>query len=147
MKQPLKKSRSIMLIGLSALLLACGDSTAPSPSITDGNYTATQFVTTGPSGQTNQLVAGSTLQINLASDGTTTGHLHLAASGGNPAFDADMAGTWTEQANVVEFSQAADSFVRDMVFTTGVDANGRWSLAGNQVFSGTQIVLLLSKIP
>jgi hypothetical protein len=146
MRQSHKKSRSLLLIGLPALLLACGDSTPPhGQSIQVGSYSASQFQTTGSSGQTDQLAAGSTLQINLTADGTTTGHLHLAASGGTPAFDADMAGTWTENANVVTFSQAADTFVRNMPFTAGPDANGKWSLAGNKAFSGTLIQITLSK--
>jgi hypothetical protein len=85
------------------------------------------------------------LQISLTADGTTTGHLHLAASGGSPALDADMAGTWTENASVVTFSQAADTFVRNLPFTAGPDGNGMWSLTGNKAFAGTLIQIVLSK--
>jgi hypothetical protein len=148
MRQPFKKSRFVLLVGLPSLLLACSDSTDPPGStIFAGNYVATFFVTTGTSGQTNQIAAGSTLTLNLAANGTTSGHLHLAAQGGAGPFDADMAGTWTANANVVDISQTADTFVRDMPFTWGPDNNGVASLSGDQVFSGTRIQIILTKAP
>ena len=127
----------------AATVLGCGsDTTAPKPLA--GSYSASEWVTTGASGQTNQLLAGSTLNIALSSNGTTTGHLHVAASGGNPAFDADMAGTWTQQGTTVTFTQTADTFVRDTPFT--VVANGStWALTADHVFSGQRIQLTLSQ--
>jgi ABC-type oligopeptide transport system substrate-binding subunit len=128
-----------------AALIACGgsDSTSPSGTVA-GSYTATQFTTTGSSGQTNQLLAGSTLVINLAASGTTTGHLHLAPQGGSPAFDADMAGTWAQTGSTVTFSQTADTFVRDIPFTAV--ANGsKWALEGSGSFSGTAVQITLSQ--
>lgn len=141
MKRSLMKFTPILFAVVA--LAGCSDSTEPGNSPV-GNYTAIQFVTTGTSGQTNQLLIGSSLQINLAANGTTTGHLHLAASGGDPAFDADMAGTWTRNGNVIEFSQAADTFVRDMAFTLQPIAEDVWYLVADQVFSGTRIQLTLS---
>ena len=137
------------LIKISAVVVAlaaagaCSDSTSPSEVV--GSYTAITFVTYGTSGQTNQLIAGSTFDISLHSDGTTSGHLHIAASGGSSALDADMAGTWTQNGDVVQFDQAADTFVRDMAFTVDrVAANELW-LVGAAVFSGTQINVTLAR--
>jgi hypothetical protein len=130
---------------VAAAMMACGgsDSTSANGTVA-GSYTATQFITTGSSGQTNQLLAGSTLAINLAGNGTTTGHLHLAASGGNPAFDADMAGTWAQTGSTVNFSQSADTFVRNIPFTAV--ANGsKWALEGTGSFSGTAVQITLSQ--
>jgi hypothetical protein len=111
-----------------------------------GAYTSTQFVTTGNSGQTNQILMGSSVTINLAANGTTTGHMHQAASGGSPAFDADMAGTWAQTGSTVTFSQSADTFVRNMPFT--VAANGNvWELIGDGSFSGTAVHLVLTQQP
>jgi hypothetical protein len=125
---------------------ACGgnDTTAPAVSPV-GSYTATQFTTTGGSGQTDQLVNGSTFNITFALDGTTSGHLHIAASGGNPAFDADMAGTWTQDGMIVEISQPADTFVRDMPFTLTANGGSSWDLVGDKTFSGTEIRVTLSR--
>jgi hypothetical protein len=130
---------------VATAMMACGgsDSTSPSGNVA-GSYTATQFVTTGSSGQTNQLLAGSTLVINLAGNGTTTGHLHLAAQGGNPVLDFDMTGTWSQTGTTVNFSQTADTFVRNIPFT--VVANGsKWALEGTGSFSGTAVQITLSQ--
>jgi hypothetical protein len=130
----------------AATLAACGsDATSPGVSAA-GTYSATRFVTTGGSGQTDQLLAGSTLNITLAGNGTTFGHLHLAATGGNPAFDADMAGTWSQDGMTVEISQAADTFVRDMPFTLTANGPASWDLVGDKTFSGTQIQITLSQL-
>jgi hypothetical protein len=143
MKRALMRISPILLA--AAAIIACGGSDSSSPNGTvAGSYTATQFTTTGSSGQTNQLLAGSTLAINLAGNGATTGHLHLAASGGNPAFDADMAGTWAQTGSTVTFSQSADTFVRNIPFTAV--ANGsKWALEGNGSFSGTAVQITLSQ--
>jgi hypothetical protein len=145
MKPLIKSVTSFSLI--SAALVGCGsDSTGPAePPI--GSYTAIEFVTTGNSGQTNQLVIGGSLQMNLAANGTTSGHLHMAASGSNPVVDADMAGTWTLNGNVVDFTQTADTFVRDMVFILQPIATDTWDLVGDQGFSGTRIQLTLRHLP
>jgi len=126
---------------------ACGsDSTAPQSSLV-GSYTAVNWVTTGGSGQTNQLVVGSTLQITLNADGTTAGHMHIAASGGSPAGDFDMAGGWAKNGNNVDFSQNADTFVRDMTFAMQPFTADVWDLVGSQVFQGTQIQITLRRSP
>ena len=144
--KPLMKGLSSFAV-ISAMLLACGsDSTAP-PQPPVGSYTAIEFVTTGNSGQTNQLVIGGSLNMTLAANGTTSGHLHLAASGGDPAFDADMAGTWTMTGNVVSFTQSADTFVRNMELTLQPIATNTWDLVGDQVFSGRRIQLTLRHTP
>jgi len=144
MKQSVKRTGPILL-GIAAIV-ACGGggSTAPT-SVLVGSYNAVQFVTTGSSGQTNQILAGSTLSINLNSNGSTTGHLHVAASGGNSAFEADMAGTWTRTGNSVTFSQVADSFVRNMTWAVTA-AGSSWELVGDQVFSGVRTQVTLSQV-
>ena len=137
MKQSLMRTAPIFL-GIAAII-ACGSDSTP-PSVVAGSYTATQFTTTGSSGQTNQILAGSTLNLTLASGGGVTGHLHIAASGADPVFDADMAGTWTRTGNTIDFSQTADTFIRNMPFT--IEANG--DLVGARSFSGTAIAITLS---
>ena len=144
MRPVFSKTRSILLMGLSPLLLACEESTSP-PDALVGNYTAVTFVTTGASGQRNEILAGSTLVLNLNADGSTSGHLHIAPSTGNPAFDADMAGTWSQNGLTVDFAQAADTFVRDMTFIMSATQTASWDLVGDQVFSGVRIQITLRK--
>ena len=137
----------MLAMAFPSLLLACGGSNEPSSTPIAGNYVATYFATTGTSGQKDEIAAGSTLQITLTPTGTTIGHLHVAASGGNPVLDADMAGTWTASGSVVNFTQAADTFVRNMPFTWGPDAQGISSLTGDKAFSGTRIQIMLTRAP
>ena len=146
MSQSLRNARSLLLIGLPAIVLACGGSDEPSSTPIAGTYAATFFQTTGSSGQRNEIAAGSTLTITLAANGTTTGHLHVAASGSNPVFDADLAGTWTATENhIVTFTQAADTFVRNMEFTWGSDIQGMSTLAADKVFPGGRVQITLTR--
>jgi len=69
----------------------------------------------------------------------------VAASGANPVFDSDLAGTWSATGNVVDFVQVADNFVDDILFTWGSDIQGISTLAGDQVFSGTRIQITLTR--
>jgi hypothetical protein len=144
MRHSIRKSSSLLLTGLP-LLLACGDSTAPPPNIV-GTYTPVAFTTT-PSGgsERNEIQAGSTLTLILASDGSTSGHLHIAANGTNPVLDADMAGTFTQNGDVVTFTQAADTFVRNMVFRIETLGCCVVFLNGDQAVSGTRVSLSLSR--
>jgi hypothetical protein len=136
----------MLFIGLPALLLACGsDSTAPSDTGV-GNYIATSLTST-PTGGTarNEIQAGSTLTLNLNSNGTTSGHMHIAANGSSPVFDADMAGTWTATATTVDITQAADTFVRDMLFTIQRVGDNVTALVGDQVFTGGRVTVTLTR--
>lgn len=146
MRESLKRSYSIASIVLPALFLACGgDSTSPAPDIAVGNYHAVSFVSTGTSGQRNEILAGSTLVLNLNANGTTSGHLHFLPPGGIPAFFADMAGTWTRAGTTVEITQTADTFVRDMPFVLTPAAGNTWDLMGDATFSGTRIQITLTR--
>lgn len=139
-------NRSFVIAGLMAAAAACGgDSTSPPDNTAAGSYTAVSFVTSGSSGQTNQIAAGSTLQIVLAPDGSTSGHLHMPASSSNPAIDADMTGSWTQSGDVVTFTQSADTFIRNMAFTLSFDPANGWTLVGDQTFSGTNIKITLKR--
>lgn len=135
--------RAPILFGIAALVACGGDSTAPNSALV-GTYVATQFVTTGSSGQTNQLLAGSTVSVHLASDGSFSGHLHLVATNANPALDTDLTGTWTQTGNTVMFTEAQDTFINDMTFD--VTSNGSvWELVADQGFSGTRIQITLTQ--
>jgi hypothetical protein len=131
-----------MLLGIAAMM-ACSDLT--SSGTTEASYTAIIFFTTDSTGPTNQLSLGSSLQITLASNGTTSGHLHLAASGGQPVLDADMAGTWSQSGDAIDFTQTADTFVRDMTFTAQKISTSVSALVGDETFSGTRINLTLAR--
>src|SRR5919107_358586 len=112
----------LMLFSLAGLpaLLSCGDETGPHEAIA-GDYLATTFTVT-PSGEApqNALAAGASMDIFLASSGTTTGTLNVPATvtGGAPIVE-DMTGTFSRSGNAVTFDQTADTFVRDATWTLG----------------------------
>jgi hypothetical protein len=143
MRRSFGRLSSLVLIGAPALLQGCGHSTGPyGPPL--GSYTAQVWFTTPQGGsQRDELAAGSTLSMTVTLDGMTSGHLHQAAFGANPVVDADMAGAWSMNGTMVTFTQAADTFVRNMTFTVYQLDEKHWYLASNQVISGTRINLLL----
>lgn len=103
------------LVSLSAVL-SCGTE----PSDVFGNWVATTFVVT-PTGQAaiDLIPIGGTLAINIDEDNFTTGQLNVPAVAGQPAFQADMAGSAIVTETAVVFQQSADTFVRDLTWTRG----------------------------
>lgn len=126
----------------------CGrDVVTAVPESLAGAYTAAVFTTTPSGGQaTDQKALGGFINITLNDDRTTSGQLHVAASGSSPAFDANLAGTWTVLGTQVHFVQAADTFLNDMVFNL-VSASGvsGTSLVGDFTTGGTRIQVTLVK--
>ena len=141
--------KTLGLLAVAAATAACGgDSTSPPANVAiAGTYTPLQWTTTGTSGQTNQVSIGSTIQITLAANGSTSGHMHTAASNGAPAADFDLAGTWTAANNTVTFTQVSDNFLRDMTFGAEQIAANTWDLVGDDTFSGVAVHLRLRRTP
>ncbi len=121
-------------LALSLALAACGgddDGFSPSMSNVSGTYHATTF-TAGP---TNLLALGATVDVTLASNGTTTGHLTVPGN-----VDEDLAGTWTLSGNTVTFSQTAGTLIQDATFTAEENR-----LTGNGTFNGLALLVVLTK--
>ena len=127
-------------LALSLALAACGgddDGFSPSMSNVSGTYHATTF-TAGP---TNLLVLGATVDVTLASNGTTTGHLSVPTAGDNGGtLEEDLAGTWTLSGNTVTFSQSAGTLIQGATFTAEENR-----LTGNGSFDGVLLLLVLTK--
>jgi hypothetical protein len=107
-----------------------------------GSYAATTFTTTSDGTTTDQLSQGGSLTIQLAANGTTTGHVTVPASAGTggEGLDADLAGTWTLSGAIVDLDHEADTFVRDMPFLV----QGT-TLIGDQTFQGTRVQAVLTR--
>ena len=130
---------------LAVALGGCGDDEdnnfSPTVETVAGSYSASTFTLTTVAGTVNLLAQGSQVTLNLAADGTTTGHLFIPGGdedGGD--FDADLTGTWTLSDSTVTFDQGADTFLRDVDFTAGP---GR--LTGEGDFGDESIRLVLTK--
>jgi hypothetical protein len=126
--------------GLIGILLpfGCDDSSGRDGSA--GAYHATSFVTTKSGQSTNHIPNGSTIHLVLTPAGTTTGQIHMAASGANAPLDADLTGTWVASGSAVNLDGTADTFLRDMTLTYNDD-----TLVGDQTFAGTRIQLTLTR--
>jgi hypothetical protein len=98
-----------ILVALVALAGCGSDSLAPTMANVAGTYVAT--VLHGPGDDI--LAEGGSLTLVLDASGSVTGSFFVPASLGGPT-TLDMAGTFSLTGSTVRFSQAADSFVRDV---------------------------------
>jgi len=131
-----------------ALTVACGESDITSSLKLKGpvgTYSSIILYSTSAADPSIKQPNSGALTITLAADGTTTGHLHLDTFNGNPAVDADMAGTWVQTGNTVTFNQSADTFVRSMPFTIEKINDHVWFLTGDDVFAGTRFNVKLAQ--
>ncbi|HJP59054.1 MAG TPA: hypothetical protein VJ865_03620 [Gemmatimonadaceae bacterium] len=145
MPHVLRKISQILLF--SSLAVGCGENHVTSSLQFDGpvgSYSSIILYSTSAADPAIKTPNSGSLIIRLAADGTTSGHLLLAAFNGNPAVDADMAGTWTRTGNNITFQQAADTFVRNMTFTIEQIDDNVWFLVGDDVFAGTRFNVRLA---
>ena len=122
-------------------LSGCDDDGSFSPTVDNvaGAYSATTFTLTVAVATVDQLVLGSEVELALAPDGTTTGHLFVPGGEGAD-LDADLTGTWALSRGGVTFDQAADTFIRDVRFTA--DRN---RLIGEATIGHQIVALVLTK--
>ena len=129
---------------LLAALVACkvADPFVPTPDNMAGSYTAREFIAADTQAVHDWLAAGATLDLNLVRDGTMSGHLFLPNSvTGTGDVNEDMAGTWLIREYIVQFGQAAETFVREIDFSAGPDR-----LVGDKTFGDSlRIIIVLTK--
>jgi hypothetical protein len=134
--------KRVSAVSLAFALGGCGgDSFSPTVETVAGSYTAGSLTATSSAGTTDLLALGSTVDITLAADGTTSGRLFVPGGAANGSdLDVDLVGTWTLSLSTVTFNQAGDTFIRDVRF-----AAGRNQLSGEGTFSGSVVRLVLNK--
>jgi hypothetical protein len=133
-----------MLLGVAAMV-GCTHITALSKGGPVGAYSAIILVMTQNSTPTNVLANGGSFTINLAPDGKTSGRLHIIGSADYPVIDADLAGTWTQNGDTVDFTQASDTFVNRMTFRIEPLTEHIWWLVGDDVFGTTRVNVRLAQ--
>jgi len=131
-----RAAHSFVLIAVLATL-GCDSSQSNSPA---GSYKATTFVTTSAGVPRDELANGASFNVVLTSDGKTSGHAQIPATSKNPAFDADLTGTWAIADSTVTFAHAADTFIRDMPFRVRAG-----TLVGDRAFALTRIQVTLTR--
>lgn len=134
--------RAVIPLTLALVLGSCGgDSFSPTVETVAGSYTASSFTLSSSVGTTDLLALGSTVDLTLAVDGTTSGRLFVPGGAEDGSdLDVDLVGTWTLSGSTVTFDQTGDTFIPDVQFTAG-----RNRLSGEGTFSGTIIRLVLGK--
>lgn len=110
---------AVAVLTAALTLAACrSDSTAPEASPIAGTYTATQLSVTEGGFSVDALGLGVSLTMTLTSPSAVSGTLIVPAavseSGRNEV--NNLVGTFTQRADTVRFTQAADTFVRDIPF-------------------------------
>jgi hypothetical protein len=130
-----------VLPALFTLALAACDDDPTAPADLTGAYEATSFTATSGGTTTDVLAAGGSFTITLTPQGTTTGRLFIPASvTGEGDLDSNLAGTWMQSGSTVQFSHAADTFVRDMPFTIQGS-----TLVGDRTFGDNRIRVTLTR--
>lgn len=130
----------------TAILVAAGcgddDSLSPSRESVAGSYTATTFLVTQQNIVADLLQLGSGVILDLATDGTVTGHIFVPNGNEDGSdLDLDLTGSWTLDGAIVRFDMPeADTFIRDIAFTAGAN-----TLSAEQNSGGTRIQLVLTK--
>ena len=133
--------RFVRFVAAVALVTGCSDSFSPSIDTVSWMYTASRLETVSGGITTNQLDGGATLTLQLAANGTTTGRLFLPGGGdGGGDLDESLAGTWTLAGSSVDLTEAADTFLRDIVLTAS-----EGQLIGELTSAGTTIRVTLEK--
>jgi hypothetical protein len=127
---------------LTLALGACGGGDATgvfSPTMTNvaGSYHATTFT----AGLADLLSIGATVDITLASNGTTSGHLSVPTAGDNGGtLQEDLAGTWSLSGNTVTFSQTSGTLIQSAEFTATEN-----QLSGSGTFETVPLTIVLQK--
>ena len=130
----------------TAILVATGcsddDSLSPSLESVAGSYTATTFLVTQQNIMADLLQLGSSIILDLATDGTVTGHIFVPNGNDDGSdLDLDLTGTWTLDGAIVRFEMPeANSFIGDIPFTAGAN-----TLSAEQNSGGIRIQLVLTK--
>lgn len=137
---------------LVAALAACADDDPLGPEDVEradvvGTYDATTLLATEGGTTINLMLTGADLEITLAADGTTSGHLLVPGmdeDGGD--LDASLAGTYSfdDASRQVTFEQEADTFLRDLALTA-VRSGSRIRLEGTETFGTATVEVVLTR--
>jgi hypothetical protein len=137
--------RASLLVFSLVTLAACGsdDPTGPTPASVAGTYHATRvdLTYTGTTEPVDAIALGTSVEIVLTPQGTTTGTLIVPAVLTEDGVDddvIDLTGTYTISGNTLNFDGQGDSFIRDLLWTIG---NGTLTTE-NTVDEGTLEVTL-----
>ncbi len=117
--------------------------TVPSPDMAAvaGTYRAATFTMEEAGVTTDWLARGARITLTLNSDGTTAGRLFVPGGGeGGSDFEEDLSGSWELSGTTLRLDHAAETFLRDMVFSLAGT-----QLRGDETFGSVTVRVALSK--
>lgn len=106
-----------------------------------GGFGAIVFTADTASISRDLIEEGASIRLELRADGATAGRLFvpdIAVPDGSNDFEADLAGTWRVDDDVLTLDQPADTFLRDMPFVVEDDR-----LVGDERFGGVHVRVVL----
>jgi hypothetical protein len=127
---------------VASLVFACRNTDPVGPGIqaVTGSYHATTFITVRDGQSFDHIANGSTINIVLTPQGTTTGAMHIASGSGYIGSDVNLGGTWQLDRWFVTFEHPAETFLSEIVFTYNAGY-----LAGDHTITGTQFLVVLTR--
>lgn len=116
----------VIMAAVAAGLSACGNPTSTDRGVV-GSYVAMEWTIVSSTTTHDLIAGGGHLDLALASDGTTTGEFFIPAGVSPEPREqrVSMAGTWSQDGDIVTFSMPGDTYVRF------VD----WTVSGRQLTS------------
>jgi hypothetical protein len=119
----MNRLRSYLLVPMLVFLGACGDDTGPTNETVAGTYHATTAVITPTGSQPfDALALGTSVDLVLTPQGTTSGTLVIPAVLTEDGVDddvIDLTGTYTITGSTLTFEGQGDSFIPRVVWTIG----------------------------
>lgn len=131
--------RTPALLAIIASAFGCGETVAPED--VAGTYQATQWTLTGAA-DIDVLAEGGSIEVQLQPDRSTTGLMIVPdAASDRGQYAVDMIGTFVITGGRLRFNQAAESFIRNLIWEI---ADGR--LVADGFFAGTEIIVVLTRV-
>ena len=137
----MKQIPSLLVVAVAAV--ACSDAFQPTAQNVSGIYELQTFTTDTAGFSKDWVAGGASLELILTPLGDVAGHLTIpGAPTDTSIFIADMIGSWTLTGTTVQFSQQADSFVRDMDWIADKDR-----LSADKTFGAVRVRVVLKRQP
>ncbi len=121
MKPHTRLLRTSLLLPFVLLLAACSDDDDPMGSTAGvaGDYSTTTFtLREGTNPVVNMLARGGSIEVTLTATGGVTGQMIIPDTPEfGDAFTTNLVGTFTVTGSTLRFTQSADTFIRDFIWT------------------------------
>lgn len=131
---------AIVSVVASVAGVGCGTTTEPEPVVL--RYEAASFVITEGGESIDALQEGASLEINMREGGFTTGSLFMPMSvTGAGDLTADLAGTWVQRRDTVQFDHSTTTFVSEVAWVISAE-----NLSTSDSYDGAEYDVVLVRV-